>query len=101
MLRCLLLSLTAVLTFAGTTTLRGKLVQREGKPPSLEISAAKQIPLDGDNDTLRVLGDKRLAGADLEVKGRQENGRFIVDPIHTKAIQVHREETELDLREEK
>jgi hypothetical protein len=129
MLRCLLLCLTAVLTLADTSTLRGKLVQPEGKPPSLEISAAKQIPLDGDNDTLRVLGDKRLAGADLEVKGRQENGRFIVDPIHTRAIQVHRdgkaltitywcdtcairtyapglcwccrEETELDLREEK
>ena len=128
MLRLPLLSLTALLAFADTSTLRGKLVQPEGKPPSLETSAGKQIPLDGDNDTLRVLGDKRLAGADLELKGRQEDGRFVVDPIHTKAIHVHRdgkahivtywcdtcairtyvpglcvccrEETELDLRED-
>jgi hypothetical protein len=127
--RFLLLSLAAILAFAETSTLRGKLVQPEGKPPALEVSAGKQIPLDGDNDTLRVLGDKRLAGADLEIKGRQEGGRFIVDPIHTKAMHVHRdgksltitywcdtcairtyapglcwccrEETDLDLQEEK
>jgi hypothetical protein len=37
-----------------------------------------------------VLHDQRLAGADLEVLGHQDGERFVVDPIHTKAMHVHR-----------
>jgi hypothetical protein len=127
--RFCLLPLIVSLAFAGDSTLRGKLVQPEGKLPALETGSGKLVPLDGDKDSLRVLRDQRLAGADLEVKGRQKDGRFLVDPIHTKAMRVHRDgkvlaitywcdtcairtytpgicwccqaETDLDLREEK
>lgn len=96
----------------------------------METPGGKLVLLGGDKPTLGVLNDKRLAGADLEVVGRfQEPELFVVDPIHTKAVFVHkdgkrylitywcetcairtyspglcwccREETELDLREYK
>lgn len=130
MLRLFLLSLTALLAVAAEpATLRGKLVQAEGKPPALAVAGAEPLPLQGDKDTMGVLKDKRLAGADLGVKGHRETDHFVVDAIHTKAMHIHRdgkrlaitywcdtcairtytpgicwccqEETNLDLREEK
>ena len=93
----LLLSLIALAAFADSSTWRGKLAQPESGPPLLVTSASKQIPLDGDKDTLRVLRDKRLAGMDVEVKGRMEGGRLIVGPIHTKALHVHRDGKALNI----
>jgi hypothetical protein len=73
-----------------SSTVRGKLTQRDGKP-ALELSAQKAIALDGDQPTLGVLNDKRLAGADLEAAGHFANpALFVVDPIHTKALHVHK-----------
>jgi hypothetical protein len=122
--------MTALLAFAAEpSTLRGKLVQPDGKPPAIETGGGQTVALDGDKDTMGVLKDKRLAGADLELKGHREADHFVVDAIHTKAMHVHRdgkrlaitywcdtcairtftpgicwccqEETNLDLREEK
>lgn len=77
---------------AAPTTVRGKLVQREGKPPALETPDHKIISLDGDEPTRGVLNDKRLNGFDLEAKGQfSDPDHFVVDPIHTKAMFVHKE----------
>ncbi len=71
----------------GKTSLRGKLV--EG--PKLELAGGKLVPLGGDEATMGVLRDKRLAGADFEVIGQPgPAGVFVVDPIHTKAMFVHK-----------
>ena len=90
--RLLILLALSAACYAGapaTTSIRGKLVQRDGKP-ALEISANKLITLDGDEPTRGVLKDKRLAGADLEAAGHFETpSLFVVDPIHTKALHVY------------
>ena len=72
------------------TAVRGTLVQREGQSPALETAEHKLIPLDGDTPTQGVLNDKRLAGADLTLKGHFNSGRFAVDPMHTKAMLAHK-----------
>src|SRR6266478_6015161 len=88
----ILLALTVAACFAdgsGSTSIRGKLKQRDGKP-ALELSDHKLVPLDGDEPTHGVLKDKRLAGADLEATGHySSSGLFMVDPIHTKALHVY------------
>lgn len=72
-----------------STTVRGKLTQRDGKP-ALELSGHKLVPLDGDGPTRGILNDKRLAGADLEAIGHFSGpDLFVVDPIHTKALYVY------------
>lgn len=81
---------------SSSVVIRGKLTQRAGKPPALETADRKLIPLDGDKSTLGVLNDKRLANADLEAKGRfSPAGVFMVDPIHTHAMFVHKDGNKL------
>jgi hypothetical protein len=73
-------------------TIRGTLLQRAGKPPAIETADHHVVALDGDEPTLGVLNDKRMAGFDLEAKGRFTGpNEFLVDPIHTKAMFVHRD----------
>lgn len=76
---------------ADKTALRGHLVQAPGKPPALETKEHGLVALSGDESTAAVLNDQRLAGADMEVLGHFDApGRFLVGPIHTKAMFVHR-----------
>ncbi len=76
---------------AESAVIQGVLKQAEGKPPALD-TGERQIPLDGDPDTKGVLNDKRLAGAKLELKGTfLPAGTFLVDPIHTRALYVHKD----------
>ena len=90
---CLLLALAALPCWAdspGTAAIRGKLVREAGQP-ALEIAGGKRVTLDGDADTRGVLNDKRLAGVEMELRGRlNADGRFLVDPIHTRAVHVHK-----------
>ena len=73
-------------------TVRGVLLQRPGKPPAIETAGHHIVSLDGDEPTKGVLNDKRLAGFDLEAKGHfTAPDQFQVDPIHTKAIFVHKD----------
>lgn len=75
---------------AGESRARGKLVQRpEG--PALEAPDAQEVALEGDKDTLAVLMDARLAGRDLQVRGRRaSSGRFEILPFTTRgAVLVH------------
>ena len=72
-------------------SVRGKLKQQPGKKPAIETPDHKVILLEGDEATTGVLKDKRLAGEDLEVIGRfKEPDLFVVDPIHTRAMFVHK-----------
>ena len=78
-------------TDPGKVTLRGTLVLRDGKP-ALEAPKGRFTLLSGDAPTTLVLNDARLAGVDLEVIGHQTApGEFTVDPIHTKAMFVHKD----------
>jgi hypothetical protein len=73
-------------------TIRGTLVQRPNQPPALDTADHKFISLDGDEPTMSVLNDKRLAGFDIEAKGSfTAPDRFQVDPFHTKAVFVHKD----------
>ena len=73
-------------------TVRGTLMQRPGKPPAIETADHRVISLDGAGPTKGVLTDERLAGFDLEAKGRfTAPNQFLVDPIHTKAMFVHKD----------
>lgn len=93
--RILITALTAALSsFAAVPglSIRGRLVQSAGQTPALEVSGQKLIQLQGDPPTLAVLNDKRLAGANLEAVGHFNSpDQFEVDPIHTKALFVHKD----------
>jgi hypothetical protein len=86
------LSVVAAIAAApATSSVRGKLTQQGGKP-AIELSSHKLVPLDGDEPTRGILNDKRLAGADMEATGHIEtSGLFMVDPIHTKALNVYKD----------
>lgn len=72
-------------------TVRGKFSRHMGKP-AVETPDHKFIFLDGDQPTRAVLNDARLSGFDLEAKGRYTAPDiFQVDPIHTRALLVHKD----------
>lgn len=66
-------------------------MRRPGKPPALETSAGL-VTLEGDSETVAVLGDDRLAGADMEFRGqRLAPDRFRIGPFfESKSMFVHR-----------
>jgi len=76
-----------------TTTLRGKLVESGAGQPAIETAGRKLVALDGDPQTLAVLGDARLAAADLELLGQFKTPtRFAVGPFYTsKSVFVHKD----------
>lgn len=71
-------------------SVRGKLVQADGKP-RLE-TAGKTVFLEAADEPIAgVLRDSRLAGAELEVVGHfTAPDRFLVDPVHTRPVFVHK-----------
>ena len=72
--------------------LRGKLEKGAGDKPVLRTSDGKLVNLTGDDDTVGVLKDARLAGADFEVIGRLDApDQFTINPIHTRAMFVHKD----------
>lgn len=74
----------------GGTSLRGKLT-KSGDKPALQTREGKLILLTGDEDTLGVISDARLAGSDFEVVGKLvAPDRFHINPIHTHAMHVHK-----------
>jgi hypothetical protein len=75
-----------------STTLRGKLLVREGKPAVLETADHKMVTLAGDKSTSEVLGDARMNGFEVEARGHfTAPDQFLIDPIHTRAMMVHRD----------
>lgn len=75
-----------------SVTVRGKLAVHDGQPATLETNDHKTITLDGDETTVKVLGDRRLNGFDLQVKGHFTSaGRFQIDPTHTHSTLVNKD----------
>jgi hypothetical protein len=90
----LLLALAAAsVAPAPPASVRGKLVQREGKPPAIETAGHDLVAVEGEPETLAVLNDKRLAGFDIELLGHYDTpGRFTVGPFYTStSIIVHKD----------
>lgn len=71
--------------------LRGRL-ERSGEEAYLLVAEGPRYRLDGDKETRAVLADERVPGLDFEVLGHREGGgpNFVIGPIHTKAMWVHR-----------
>jgi len=70
-------------------TIRGKLIVREGKPTVIETAEGRQIQVDGDAPTHKVLNDARVSGFDVQARGHFTGpDRFQVDPQHTHALLV-------------
>jgi len=66
--------------------LRGKLSKAALKTPDGRV-----VSLTGDADTMGVLNDARLEGADFEILGTSTApNKFTVNPIHTRAMFVHK-----------
>jgi hypothetical protein len=83
------LALAGPVVDAGATSVQGTLIQRENQKPVVETKDRKRITLEGDESTLHVLHDKRLAGVTLEAKGHfLAADRFQVEPFHTRALHV-------------
>src|SRR5437868_5650158 len=73
-------------------TLHGKLIVRDGKPPVIETAEHKQIAVDGDTPTHKVLNDKRVNGFEVEARGHfTAPDHFQVDPQHTHSLLVRKE----------
>ncbi len=75
------------------TSVRGKLVQQEGKAPAIETAAHGLVTAEGEPETLAVLNDQRLAGFDIGLMGHFDGrSRFLVGPFYTStSIIVHKD----------
>jgi hypothetical protein len=83
---------SAVLLRAAENTARGKLTKSPTGDPALRESNGEFILLSGDEDTVGVLKDERLAGADFEVVGQTSTaGKFEVNPIHKRALFAYKD----------
>ena len=72
-----------------SVTLRGTLTVSENQAPRVETADHKQITLDADAQTTKVLHDVRLNGFHIETKGHfTAPDRFLIDPIHTRSLLV-------------
>jgi hypothetical protein len=74
-------------------SLRGALVRHEGKPPAIETSGHRLVTVAGEPETLAVLNDARLAGADMELLGHfTAPDQFSVGSFYTsKSMIVHKD----------
>jgi hypothetical protein len=72
-------------------SVRGKLTAAGDGAPALDEPARGRLLLAGDPPTVGVLKDQRLAGSDFEALGAFRDDRvFQIDPIHLRAMFVHR-----------
>lgn len=68
---------------------RGVLEHDAQGEPWLRVSNGERIRLEGDEDTMKVLRDRRLAGRQMEVRGSSPGrGRFQAGPFHEKNVLV-------------
>lgn len=75
-----------------SVVIRGKLSRTPAGAPALATGDGRFIPLTGDKDTVGVLRDKRLASGEIELRGRFTSpDLFTIDPIHTKAMHIHKD----------
>jgi hypothetical protein len=88
---CILAFAAAASLHAGET-LNGKLSIHSNAPATLETAGRKPITLEGDETTLKVLGDTRLNGFDIQVKGHfTAPATFLIDPSHERSLLVRQD----------
>lgn len=86
------MAMCAMATNVPGISVRGKLVKTPDKKPALDPGDHKLIVLDGDEGTMAVLNDERLAGVDLEAIGHFASPQhFVIDPIAGRAMFVHKD----------
>jgi hypothetical protein len=96
MRRLVIAALFMAICAMGTTvpgiSIRGKLTKGPDKQPALDLSNHKTVALTGDDATLAVLNDARIAGTDFEAIGHFNSpDHFVVDPITSKSMFVHKD----------
>ncbi len=81
----------AALAADAPVSLRGHLIIQQGKAPLIDKGGAR-ISLEGDEPTMLVLNDERLANSDFEVLGHYtSSGHFAVDHMHTRSLFLHKD----------
>ncbi|MGB9605288.1 MAG: hypothetical protein ACPL88_05335, partial [Bryobacteraceae bacterium] len=82
-------ALPAIAAPGARVTVRGALEHGRDGEPRLRTAAGETLALEGDEDTMKVLRDRRLAGRQLEITGtRTGQGRFRAGPFYEKNVLV-------------
>lgn len=91
-LAALFMAVCAMATNVPGISVRGKLTKSPGGKPALDVGGKKLILLEGDDGTVEVLNDERLAGTDFEVVGHfKDPDDFVIDPLTSKSLFVHKD----------
>lgn len=81
----------AMATTVPGISLRGKLIKTSDNQPALDPGDHKLVQLKGDEATVAVLNDPRIAGSDFEAIGHFDSpGHFMIDPITSRSMYVHK-----------
>ena len=76
----------------GGATVSGKLILRPGSPAVVETADRRQITLEGDASTSKVLADQRLNGYEVAARGRfTAPDHFLIDPFHTHGLMARQD----------
>lgn len=87
----LLFTPVAAIGAEGRATISGRLQPSANGPVSLKTSDGKLITLESDISTLAVLRDPRVIREQFEAVGEWKSpDRFLIDPIHKKALFIRR-----------
>ncbi len=74
--------------WAAAAMVRGRLRQAADQPPAIITGGGTVVLLEGDDLTVAVLRDARLKDMDFEAEGSQAGAKFMINPIHEKALFV-------------
>ncbi|MBE0658174.1 MAG: hypothetical protein IH602_10825 [Bryobacteraceae bacterium] len=87
----LLFTPVAAIAAEGRSTISGRLQASNGGPVLLKTEDGKLITLEGDVSTKAVLRDARVIREQFEAVGEWKSpDRFLIDPIHKKALFIRR-----------
>src|SRR3954447_13442809 len=75
----------------GSVAVRGKLTKTAGDKPALQTPDGRLVALSGDDDTVGVLRDTRLAGSDFEAGGKLKGENLAINPIYTAALYAYKD----------
>jgi hypothetical protein len=76
----------------GGATVSGKLIVHPAGPAVVETQDHRQIVLEGDESTSKVLADQRLNGFEVEARGRFTSpDHFLIDPFYTHGLMARKD----------